>query len=86
MQAPAKVDDFDRIKTLDTGSFGPVMLCQEKETKEYYAMKILDKEKVVRLRQLDQTFSAKNILAAIDFPFLVKLKWVFKVVLEALLE
>jgi len=46
IQNTAALDDFDRIKTLGTGSFGRVMLVQHKATKEYYAMKILDKQKV----------------------------------------
>lgn len=47
-QANACLDDFDRIKTLGTGSFGRVMLVQHKgSNKEYYAMKILDKQKVL---------------------------------------
>ena len=46
IQNTAGLDDFDRIKTLGTGSFGRVMLVQHKATKEYYAMKILDKQKV----------------------------------------
>ena len=45
-QNTACLDDFDRIKTLGTGSFGRVMLVQHKSTKKYYAMKILDKQKV----------------------------------------
>ena len=46
LQNTASLDDFDRIKTLGTGSFGRVMLVQHKATKEFYAMKILDKQKV----------------------------------------
>lgn len=46
LQNTACLDDFDRIKTLGTGSFGRVMLVQHKTSKEYYAMKILDKQKV----------------------------------------
>lgn len=46
MQNTAALDDFDRIKTLGTGSFGRVMLVQHKVTKDYHAMKILDKQKV----------------------------------------
>ena len=42
----ACLDDFERAKTLGTGSFGRVMLVQHKQSKEYYAMKILDKQKV----------------------------------------
>lgn len=48
-QNTASLDDFDRIKTLGTGSFGRVMLVQHKTTKEYSAMKILDKQKVCGL-------------------------------------
>lgn len=45
-QNTASLDDFDRIKTLGTGSFGRVMLVQHKAAKDFYAMKILDKQKV----------------------------------------
>jgi serine/threonine protein kinase len=46
LQNTAGLDDFERIKTLGTGSFGRVMLVQHKASKDYYAMKILDKQKV----------------------------------------
>ena len=46
MQNTACLEDFDRLKTLGTGSFGRVMLAQHKDRKTYYAMKILDKQKV----------------------------------------
>nr|AQT03466.1 cAMP-dependent protein kinase A catalytic subunit [Perinereis aibuhitensis] len=74
----ASLDDFDRIKTLGTGSFGRVMLVQHKATKEYYAMKILDKQKVVKLKQVEHTLNEKKILSAISFPFLVSLEYSFK--------
>ncbi|KAK2177008.1 hypothetical protein NP493_624g01024 [Ridgeia piscesae] len=41
----ACLDDFERHKTLGTGSFGRVMLVQHKSSKDFYAMKILDKQK-----------------------------------------
>ncbi|BFZ16862.1 hypothetical protein BsWGS_19901 [Bradybaena similaris] len=73
------LDDFDRIKTLGTGSFGRVMLVQHKgEGKTYYAMKILDKQKVVKLKQVEHTLNEKKILQSINFPFLVKLEYSFK--------
>ncbi|KAK2586110.1 hypothetical protein KPH14_008389 [Odynerus spinipes] len=74
----AGIDDFERIKTLGTGSFGRVMIVQHKPTKEYYAMKILDKQKVVKLKQVEHTLNEKRILQAISFPFLVSLRFHFK--------
>lgn len=45
-QSTTGLDDFDRFKTLGTGSFGRVMLVKHKESNQFYAMKILDKQKV----------------------------------------
>ncbi|KAE9415761.1 hypothetical protein Angca_004473, partial [Angiostrongylus cantonensis] len=74
----AVLDDFDRIKTLGTGSFGRVMLVKHKQSSSYYAMKILDKQKVVKLKQVEHTLNEKRILQAIDFPFLVNMQYSFK--------
>ena len=46
LQANGKLDDFEIMKTLGTGSFGRVILVQHKSDSKYYAMKILDKQKV----------------------------------------
>ena len=78
-QNTACLDDFDRIKTLGTGSFGRVMLVKHKQTGTYFAMKILDKQKVVKLKQVEHTLNEKRILQAIDFPFLVNMQYSFKV-------
>jgi len=74
----ASLDDFERLKTLGTGSFGRVMLVQHKSNKTHYAMKILDKQKVVKLKQVEHTLNEKRILQAISFPFLVSLEYHFK--------
>lgn len=74
----AKLDDFERLKTLGTGSFGRVILVKRKLDSNYYAMKILDKQKVVKLKQVEHTLNEKKILQAINFPFLVKMDFSFK--------
>uniref|UniRef100_A0A673NHQ0 cAMP-dependent protein kinase n=1 Tax=Sinocyclocheilus rhinocerous TaxID=307959 RepID=A0A673NHQ0_9TELE len=69
-QSTSCLDDFDRLKTLGTGSFGRVMLVKHRQLGRYYAMKILDKEKVVKLKQIEHTLNEKKILQAVSFPFL----------------
>uniref|UniRef100_A0A670K8E7 cAMP-dependent protein kinase n=1 Tax=Podarcis muralis TaxID=64176 RepID=A0A670K8E7_PODMU len=78
LQNTSSLDHFDRLKTLGTGSFGRVMLVKHKETGNYFAMKILDKQKVVKLKQIEHTLNEKRILQAVNFPFLVRLEYSFK--------
>eukprot|EP01137_Pigoraptor_chileana_P017599 Opistho-2@75902 len=72
------LESFDRIGTLGTGSFGRVMLCKAKHNGEYYAMKILRKERVVKLKQVEHSLNEKHILAAINFPFVVNMLCAFQ--------
>lgn len=74
----ACLDDFERKRTLGTGSFGRVMLVRNTKTNRHYAMKILDKQKVIKLKQVEHTLNEKKILQAINFPFLVNLAYHFK--------
>lgn len=46
VQNTACLEQFERLKTLGTGSFGRVMLVKHRETGQHYAMKILNKQKV----------------------------------------
>ena len=79
IQNTAQLDDFDRVRTLGTGSFGRVVLVQHKVLKTYHALKVLEKQKVVKLKQVEHTLNEKRILASISFPFLVGLDYHFKV-------
>ncbi|XP_065324809.1 cAMP-dependent protein kinase catalytic subunit alpha-like isoform X3 [Gordionus sp. m RMFG-2023] len=71
-------DEYTRVKTLGTGSFGRVILVQNKQSKYFYAMKVLDKQKIVKLKQVEHTINEKRILQAINFPFLIHMENTFK--------
>lgn len=65
------VHDFEIMRTLGTGSFGRVHLVKLKKTGEYFAMKAMKKSEVVRLKQVEHTMNERNLLASVNFPFLV---------------
>ena len=73
MQSQATLDDFERMRTLGTGSFGRVMLVQHKSTKRYHAMKILDKQKVFVISTLPRCL-LDRIALTICFVYEFKLK------------
>ncbi|XP_012310238.2 cAMP-dependent protein kinase catalytic subunit gamma [Aotus nancymaae] len=74
----ASLDQFELLKTLGAGSFGRAVLVRPRESGGHCAMKILNKEKAVKLKQVEHVLNEKRILQAIDFPFLVKLQFSFR--------
>jgi len=77
-----KADDFERYRTVGTGAFGRVMLVKHKLTNTYYAMKILEKARLVKTKQVDHTRNEKRILQCVDFPFVVFMAFCFKARVE----
>ncbi|XKL64950.1 hypothetical protein PGB90_005036 [Kerria lacca] len=80
-QNTAKLSDFEIIRTLGTGQFGRVMFVRHlksKQPKTFFAMKILERQKVVSMMQTDHVLYEKKVLQSIDFPFLVNYRYHFK--------
>ncbi len=65
--------DFTVQKTLGTGSFGRVHLVRSHHNGRFYAIKVLRKEQVVRMKQVEHTNSERATLAVVRHPFLVNL-------------
>ncbi|CAO3612491.1 unnamed protein product [Cunninghamella blakesleeana] len=70
--------EFSLLEILGTGTFGKVMLTKFKTTNKYYAMKVLKKSEIIRLKQVDHILNEKQILASIRFPFIVELFCTFQ--------
>lgn len=68
------IREFELIKTVGTGSFGVVLLAKHLEDKSVHAVKILCKNTLVKMKQVEHTLSEKRILNAVEFPFIVKLQ------------
>ncbi|KAJ8697106.1 cAMP-dependent protein kinase catalytic subunit [Pleurotus ostreatus] len=73
-----KLADFVIQRTLGTGSFGRVHLVQSKHNLRFYAIKVLNKEKVVKMKQEAHTNNEQHILECIQHPFIVNLWGTFQ--------
>jgi len=65
--------DITLHTTVGTGTFGRVRVVQYKPTKQWFAMKILKKSEIIRLKQVDHIKSEVKILTMISHPFIVNL-------------
>lgn len=77
-ESNAKFSDFEIYKVLGNGAFGVVFLVKHTKSGKYYAMKTLEKDKVVKLRQVEHSYYEKKILCGLNFPFVIYMKYYFK--------
>lgn len=70
--------DFDVLSVIGKGSFAHVVLVCRKDTKQIYAMKILNKETVVHRKQQEHTVTECQILQQINHPFIATLRFAFQ--------
>lgn len=73
-----KLDDFEILKTIGTGTFARVTLVRNKDSKDYHALKILSIHDIVKLKQVEHVKNEKKILQEIQHPFLITLDWFSK--------
>jgi len=66
-----KVEDFQLVRIIGTGTFGKVYLAILNG--KSFALKILSKKRIIELKQIDHIKNEKNILAGISHPFIVNL-------------
>eukprot|EP00754_Rhynchopus_humris_P031639 Rhum_TRINITY_DN15351_c2_g2::Rhum_TRINITY_DN15351_c2_g2_i1::g.152297::m.152297/K04345/PKA; protein kinase A len=71
--ANLKLEDLQLRETLGTGTFGRVRLVKHVHEKQFFAMKILKKQEIIRMKQVDHILTEAAILSDVSFPFIVKL-------------
>ncbi|KAF9313823.1 hypothetical protein BGZ91_006163 [Linnemannia elongata] len=72
------VDAFDLLKVIGKGSFGKVMQVRKRDTNRIYAMKILRKAHIISRSEVNHTLAERTVLAQINNPFIVPLKFSFQ--------
>ncbi|KAL6948893.1 cAMP-dependent protein kinase subunit [Hanseniaspora vineae] len=73
-----RLSDFQILRTLGTGSFGRVHLVQSNHNYRFYAMKVLKKSKIVKLKQVEHTNDERTMLSCVSHPFLIRMWGTFQ--------
>ena len=72
------IRDFDIFRFLGAGGFGMVLLAQQRESKRFYAVKVIDKRILISQNQTHSIFREKEVLASVEHPFIVPLRFAFQ--------
>lgn len=76
------LDKFQLIRTLGRGSFGRVVLALLKSEKtdgtKFYAIKVMDKKKLIRYKQIDHTLNERRVLFSLQHPNTIRYYFSFK--------
>ncbi|KAF2464148.1 serine/threonine protein kinase-like protein [Lindgomyces ingoldianus] len=72
------IDDFELLKVVRRGSFGKVMQVMKKDTRRIYALKTLRKARIISCSEVAHTLAERSVLAQVDNPFIVPLKFSFQ--------
>lgn len=73
-----EITNFSCIGILGGGSFGDVFLVQKNDTKQNYAMKVLNKQRIMGQNLLKYVMAERNVLSLTSHPFIVKLYYSFQ--------
>ena len=66
------------IKLLGNGSFGKVFLAKHLKSHRNYALKVLNKKKLMAKKQLKYAVGEANILKKVNCPFIIGLHYSFQ--------
>jgi len=72
------IDDFELLKVVGKGSFGKVMQVRKKDTNRIYALKTIRKAHIISRSEVAHTLAERSVLAQINNPFIVPLKFTFQ--------
>ena len=66
------INDFILLKTISKGAYGKVILARKKNTKDVFAVKVLEKDKMIEKNVTEYILNEKNILNTVNNEFIVR--------------
>ncbi|KAJ3972188.1 kinase-like domain-containing protein [Lentinula raphanica] len=76
---PLTIEAFDLLKVIGKGSFGKVMQVRKKDTQRIYALKTIRKAHIAqRPGEITHILAERTVLALVNCPFIVPLKFSFQ--------
>lgn len=74
-----KPSDFEFLKVIGKGSFGKVLLARNRNEGNIYAIKVLQKQAIMKRNEVKHIMSERNVLLKnVKHPFLVGLHYSFQ--------
>lgn len=71
-------NSFNQLKIVGKGGFGRVWKVSDKKTKQIYALKIMDKAKIITKKSVNSVMNERELLAKIQHPFVVNMHSAFQ--------
>ncbi|KZW01511.1 Pkinase-domain-containing protein [Exidia glandulosa HHB12029] len=72
------IDSFELLTVIGKGSFGKVMQVRKRDTGRIYALKTIRKHHVASRNEIEHTLAERMVLARVNNPFIVPLKFSFQ--------
>ena len=72
---------FKLLAPIGSGGFSNVILARRKDNGQFYAIKVIDKEEMIRRDKEDIVYNERNINRLLNNPFVVKLHYAFQSVI-----
>ena len=66
------ISDFILLKTVSSGAYGKVILARKKNTRDIFAVKVLEKEKMIQKNVIEFVINERNILNQMNNDFIVR--------------
>ena len=72
------INDFILLKSISSGAYGKVILARKKNTDDFFAIKVLDKQKMMEKNVVEFVMNEKNILSQVSNEFIVRGVYTFQ--------